>query len=85
MTGADWDFLWSTPTQTQIQKLGVNSNIDICDFLQTFHTTVSQTTDFQEDVLKEVLSVLAKEKGVQKKSLMNILRVSLSGSKVSTG
>lgn len=85
MTGADWDFLWSTPTQTQIQKLGENSNIDICDFLQTFHTTVSQTTDFQEDVLKEVLSVLAKEKGVQKKSLMNILRVSLSGSKVSTG
>nr|XP_022287037.1 probable glutamate--tRNA ligase, mitochondrial [Crassostrea virginica] len=82
LTGADWDFLWSTPTQTQIQKLGENSNINVCDFLQTFQKTVSQTTDFQEDMLKEVLSVLAKEKGIQKKSLMNILRVSLSGSKI---
>lgn len=67
---------------SQIQELCEKSSVDICKILQDCYNVVCQLQEFQEHSLKKALSVLAKEKGINMKLFMHILRVSLSGLQV---
>lgn len=82
LTEPEWEFLWKTPSNSQIQELWEKSSVDICEILQNCYNVVSQLPEFQEYSLKKALSVLAKEKGINMKLFMHILRVSLSGLQV---
>ncbi|XP_062604514.1 probable glutamate--tRNA ligase, mitochondrial [Saccostrea cucullata] len=82
LTEPQWDFLWNTPSQTQIQELRGNYDLDLCDILRDCYTAVNEMSDFQENTLKNSLSVIAKNRGIKVKLLMNIIRVSLSGLQV---
>eukprot|EP00105_Crassostrea_gigas_P021150 XP_011440191.1 PREDICTED: probable glutamate--tRNA ligase, mitochondrial [Crassostrea gigas] len=79
LTEPEWEFLWKTPSNSQIQELCEKSSVDICKILQDCYNVVCQLQEFQEYSLKKALSVLAKEKGINMKLFMHILRVSLSG------
>jgi hypothetical protein len=78
----EWDFLWNTPSTTQIQELCENSDLDIGAILQDCYTVFCQMTEYRDIVVRDSLSAIARDKGIKLKVLMHILRVSLSGLKV---
>ncbi|XP_048746328.2 probable glutamate--tRNA ligase, mitochondrial [Ostrea edulis] len=82
LTEPEWDFLWNTPSTTQIQELCENSYLNVSALLQDCCTAVNQMSDFTESSLKKSLSVIAEERGIKLKVLLYNLRVSLSGLKV---